>query len=159
MLGNILCQRYGQTESQGQIAVALGEAVDLLLGFAAALGQKDLGILNGGGVQGGKAVGGVGPAEDLHHFFQLDLLVGQQLHKAGQRPRGHFCHSHSPFYCAAIRHRNCAAPPQGARFPRAGCTPHFLFETSKRKCAVHGGKEKMLYPNLHVSASLGKRIL
>ena len=23
------------------------------------------------------------------------------------------------------------------------CTPHFLFETSKRKCAVHGGKEKM----------------
>ena len=24
-----------------------------------------------------------------------------------------------------------------------GCTPHFLFETSKRKCAVHGGKEKM----------------
>lgn len=25
----------------------------------------------------------------------------------------------------------------------AGCAPHFLFETSKRKCAVHGGKEKM----------------
>ena len=23
------------------------------------------------------------------------------------------------------------------------CTPHCLFETSKRKCAVHGGKEKM----------------
>lgn len=28
-------------------------------------------------------------------------------------------------------------------FTGQGCTPHFLFETSKRKCAVHGGKEKM----------------
>ena len=28
-------------------------------------------------------------------------------------------------------------------FAGQGCTPHFLFETSKRKCAVHGGKEKM----------------
>ena len=25
----------------------------------------------------------------------------------------------------------------------AGCAPHFLFETSKRKCAAPGGKEKM----------------
>ena len=30
-----------------------------------------------------------------------------------------------------------------ARLCRGECTPHFLFETSKRKCAVHGGKEKM----------------
>ena len=29
-------------------------------------------------------------------------------------------------------------------FAGRGYTPHFLFETSKRKCAVHGGKEKML---------------
>ena len=30
-----------------------------------------------------------------------------------------------------------------ARLCRAECTPHFLFETPKRKCAVHGGKEKV----------------
>ena len=41
----------------------------------------------------------------------------------------------------------------------AGCAPHFLFETSKRKCAVHGGKEKMFVPTLHMSARLGKRVL
>ena len=39
-------------------------------------------------------------------------------------------------------------PIRGARgmpgFAGRGYTPHFLFETSKRKCAVHGGKEKML---------------
>ena len=34
--------------------------------------------------------------------------------------------------------------------------PHFLFETSKRKCAAPGGKEKMLSANLHVRASLLK---
>ena len=37
---------------------------------------------------------------------------------------------------AALRHRK-------ARLCRGECTPHFLFETSKRKCAVHGGKGKM----------------
>ena len=39
-----------------------------------------------------------------------------------------------------------AAAAHGDRAPagaHGGCTPHFLFETSKRKCAVHGGKEKM----------------
>ena len=40
---HILGQRYGQVKAQGQVAVALGEAVDLLLGLAAALGQQDLG--------------------------------------------------------------------------------------------------------------------
>ena len=34
--------------------------------------------------------------------------------------------------------------------------PHFLFETPKRKCAVHGGKEKVFVPNLHTGASLGE---
>ena len=32
---------------------------------------------------------------------------------------------------------------KGRGEPPQGRTPHFLFETSKRKCAVHGGKEKM----------------
>ncbi|HJB76637.1 MAG TPA: hypothetical protein H9940_04555, partial [Candidatus Oscillibacter avistercoris] len=36
------------------------------------------------------------------------------------------------------------------------CAPHFLFETSKRKCAAPGGKEKMFGANLHVRASLLK---
>ena len=39
-----------------------------------------------------------------------------------------------------------AAAAHGDRAPAGAhgrCTPHFLFETSKRKCAVHGGKEKM----------------
>ena len=104
--GNVFGQRHGQIEPQGQIAVALGEAVDLLLGFAAALGQKDLGILNGGGIQGGKAVGGVGPAEDRHHFFQLDLLIRQQFHKAGKGAG--FDHIHkvnvSSEFCLAVDH-------------------------------------------------------
>ena len=30
------------------------------------------------------------------------------------------------------------------RFYRVKYTPHFLFETSKRKWAVYGGKEKVL---------------
>ena len=38
-------------------------------------------------------------------------------------------------------HSLCSAKGRGE--PPQGRTPHFLFETSKRKCAVHGGKEKM----------------
>ena len=37
-------------------------------------------------------------------------------------------------------------PPNGGRGgfrSRRGCAPHFLFETSKRKCAAPGGKENM----------------
>ena len=32
---------------------------------------------------------------------------------------------------------------RGGFCSRRGCAPHFLFETSKRKCAAPGGKEKM----------------
>ena len=35
------------------------------------------------------------------------------------------------------------APQRDAANRRRDAPPHFLFETSKRKCAVHGGKEKM----------------
>ena len=83
---HILCQRHRQVKPQCQVAVALGEAVDLLFRLAAALGQQNLGILNGRGVQRGKAVGGVGGAQDFQHFFKADLLGRQQLHKAGQSP-------------------------------------------------------------------------
>ena len=37
----------------------------------------------------------------------------------------------------------CGEPPQGCRLCLPEGTPHFLFETPKRKCAVHGGKEKV----------------
>ena len=36
----------------------------------------------------------------------------------------------------------------------AGCAPHFLFETSKRKCAAPGGKEKMFGGSVCASADL-----
>ena len=86
MEGHILGKGHGQIEPEGQIAVALLEPVDLFLSFAAALGKQNLGILNGGGVQRGKAVGRIGIAEDLHHLLKLDLLGRQQLHKTGQSP-------------------------------------------------------------------------
>ena len=44
-----------------------------------------------------------------------------------------------PLECSL--HSLCSAKGRGE--PPQGRTPHFLFETSKRKCAVHGGKEKM----------------
>ena len=44
------------------------------------------------------------------------------------------------------------APTRGL-FPQ-GCAPHFLFETSKRKCAAPGGKEKMFGGSVCASADL-----
>ena len=38
-------------------------------------------------------------------------------------------------------------------FPQ-GCAPHFLFETSKRKCAAPGGKEKMFGGSVCAGADL-----
>ena len=37
----------------------------------------------------------------------------------------------------------CGEPPPECRLCLPEYTPHFLFETPKRKCAVHGGKEKV----------------
>ena len=90
---HILGKGHCQIEPQRQIAVAFLEAVDLLLGLAAALCQKDLGILDSRGVQRRKAVHGVGLAQDFHHALQLLLLLGQQLHKTGQRPGSDSFHS------------------------------------------------------------------
>ena len=84
--GNVFCQRHRQVEPQRQVTVTLLKAVNLLFGFAAALGKQNLGILDGGGVQGGKTIGGIGAAENIHHGFKTNLLVGQQLHEAGQSP-------------------------------------------------------------------------
>ena len=88
-----------RSNRRAQIAVALGEAVDLLFGLAAALGQQDLGGLNGRGVQGRKAVEGVGGAEGLHDPLHLQLRSGQQLHKARKRAWFHRCHSVKIPFC------------------------------------------------------------
>ena len=44
----------------------------------------------------------------------------------------------------------------GIQASPAGMHPHFLFETSKRKCAVHGGKEKMSGPKSFPAVRFGQ---
>ena len=43
---------------------------------------------------------------------------------------------------------------ESAGLPAGQCAPHFLFETSKRKCAAPGGKEKMFGGSVCASADL-----
>ena len=83
VLGNILCQRNGQVKAQGQVAVALGEAVDLLFSLAAALGKQYLGGLDQRGIQRIEAVQRIGFAQYLHDALHLHLRCRKQLHKAG----------------------------------------------------------------------------
>ena len=90
--GHILGQGHRQVKAQGQVGVALLEAVDLLLGLAAALGQQHLAGLDDRGIQGGEAVEGVSFPENLHHPLHLLLRLRQQLHKAREGAGGHFCH-------------------------------------------------------------------
>ena len=80
--GHILGQGHGQVKPQGQVGVALLKAVNLLFGLPAALGQQHLAGLDDRGVQGGKAVEGVGLPQNLHHPLHLLLGLRQQLHKA-----------------------------------------------------------------------------
>ena len=82
--GHVLGQRYGQVKTQGQVGITLGEAINLLLGITAALGQQNLRGLNDGGVQAGKAVEGVGLLQGVHHAVELSLAGGKQFHKAGE---------------------------------------------------------------------------
>ena len=80
---HVLGQRHRQVEPQGQVGVALGEAVNLFLRLAAALGQQHFAGLDQRGVQRGKAVQAVGLAENVHHPLHLLLGSRQQLHKPG----------------------------------------------------------------------------
>ena len=95
--GHVFGQGDGQVKAEGQVAVALGKAVDLLLRLAAALGQQHLGRLDGRGIQGGEAVQGIGLAQNLHHPVELYLPRGQQLHKTGQGAGFDLGHSDAPF--------------------------------------------------------------
>ena len=92
MQGHVLGQGDCQVEPQGQVRVALLKAVNLLLCLTAAFGQQHVAGLDDGGVQGGEAVQGVGAAQHLHDALHLLLGRGEELHKAGQRPGGHFRH-------------------------------------------------------------------
>ena len=83
MEGHIFGQRHRQVKPQGQVGVALLEAVNLLFGLAAALGQQHLAGLDHRGVQGREAVAAIGGAQNVHHPLQLLLLRRQQLHEAG----------------------------------------------------------------------------
>ena len=80
--GDVLRQRHGQIKAQGEVAVALGEAVDLLFRFAAALSEQDLAGLDDGGIERGEAVAAIGRAQNVHHALHLLLLRGKQLHEA-----------------------------------------------------------------------------
>lgn len=64
MQGDVLRQRHGQVKAQGEVAVALGKAVDLLFRFAAALGEQDLAGLDDGGIERGEAVAAIGRAPE-----------------------------------------------------------------------------------------------
>ena len=57
---HIFCQRHGEVKTQGKVALALGETVNLLLCLPAALGQQHLCRFNHRRVEGREAVGGVG---------------------------------------------------------------------------------------------------
>ena len=65
----------------------------------------------------------------------------RRFHKDALAIRLRFLLSRGRLSKAGFTRRECGATPQG-------CTPHFLFETSKRKCAVRGGKEKMFQSKL-----------
>ena len=97
MEGHILGQGHRQVKAEGEVAVALLEAVDLLFRLAAGLGQQHLAGFDDGGVQGREAIQGIGLAKHLHDALHLLLGRREKLHKAGQRPGGHFCHKNTPF--------------------------------------------------------------
>ena len=82
MQGDVLRQRHGQIKAQGEVAVALGEAVDLLFRFAAALSEQHIARFDDGRVERGEAVAAIGRAQNVHHALHLLLLRGKQLHEA-----------------------------------------------------------------------------
>ena len=92
MEGHILGQGHRQVKAEAQVAVALGEAVDLLLRLAAGFGQQHLAGFDNGGVQGGEAVEGIGLPEDGHDLLHLLLRAGEQLHEAGEGAGLDFTH-------------------------------------------------------------------
>ena len=83
MQGNVFRQRHRQVEAKGQVAVALGETVDLLFSLAAALGEQHIARFDDGRVERGEAIDAVGRAQHLHKALHLGLRRGKQLHKAG----------------------------------------------------------------------------
>ena len=84
MQRHIFRQGDRQIKAQGQVAVPLFKAVDLLFGLAAALGQQNLRRFDHRRVQRGKAIETVIFPQDLQKALHLHLPLGQKLHKARQ---------------------------------------------------------------------------
>ena len=80
--GHVLGQGHGEVEAEAQVAVALGEAVDLLLRLPAALGEEHLAGLDDGRIQRGEAIKAVGLPQRCEEGLHQDLLARQQLHEA-----------------------------------------------------------------------------
>ena len=95
--GDVFCQRHGQIKAQRQVAIALLKAVDLLFGFAAALGEEHVRRLDDGRIQGSKAIEGIGFPQNGHHPFHLLLRTGKQFHKARKRVGFGLLHSVASF--------------------------------------------------------------
>ena len=96
--GHVLRQGDGEVEAQGQVAVPLGEAVNLLLSLAAALGKQNFAGLNEGGVQGGVGVEGERFPDDGRHAVKLNLPGGEELHESRESSRLYLSHIDLPFF-------------------------------------------------------------
>ena len=82
MSGHVLGKRDGEVKAQREIAVALGKAIDLLFGLAAALGEQDLGGFYKRRIQRGKTVERIALPEDIRYLLHLHLLLREELHEA-----------------------------------------------------------------------------
>ena len=107
---HVLGQGHGEVKAKRQVAVTLGEAVDLLFRLAAAFGKENLRRLDGRGVQGREAVEGVGGAEDFHDPLHLELRRRQKLHKAGKGARFDGCHSLKIPFCGMGMKKDTPVP-------------------------------------------------
>ena len=116
MGGHIFCQGHSQIKAQSQVAVALGKAVDLFFGLAAALGQQHFGRFDDRRIQRRKAIYRIAAAQDLHHALHLHLLARQKLHKARQCAGAHLCHIDSFFLHWLIRRNGLNGAAKTAPF-------------------------------------------
>ena len=121
--GHIFGQGHGEIKAESQIAVPLLEAVDLLFGVAAALGQQHFGGLDHRCVQAGEAIQLIALAQNVHHPVHLGLPVRQKLHKTGKGAGFHFAHSPSPVLLREIKKR--LRPSHGTKAQSFVVPPNF----------------------------------
>ena len=91
VFGHVARQGHREVEAQGQLGLAallegaggLHE-VDLALGFAAGLGQQDLGQFEYRRFHRQEAEALIVAADDVQHALEGNLVTGQQLHDPGR---------------------------------------------------------------------------